>query len=116
MADSRREADDHATAVQHRPGHPFALADGGLVKNTVTIRSMHTVKIEFDTGEYPPGVSLATSERRRSSTPKTGNTMTSDRAQALPLIAVQESCACCSTPTAPMQIGPLGDAEMETDR
>ena len=28
--------------------------------------------------------------------------MTSDRIQALPLMAIQESCGCCSTPTEPL--------------
>lgn len=33
----------------HLHGHTFALADGGLRKDTVTIRPMRTVEIEFDT-------------------------------------------------------------------
>lgn len=32
----------------HLHGHTFALADSGLRKDTVTIRPMRTVEIEFD--------------------------------------------------------------------
>lgn len=48
--------------------------------------------------------------------------MTSDRIQALPLMAIQESCGCCSAPTEPLEIGLSGAedapsaADMKADR